>query len=898
MGQLVEYQPEDCLEVTFAGCYGMQGAESYVNGVYGIYAGDCTGASGAAAYYNTLTEKYMYKVPSYGWMIGPTCGGISSRAYGSAGNYPFLNTAPSWLCVHISAFVLSSVTITCSLYDGQPIPCGSGTFSPTGVAPNGYCLGKCPSNLPYSPKGSTSISQCLTLYNNIYAVSDASNRVTAFNADTKQFELVMEARVIDYPRDMEFITENLALVSSFTKDRVNVIDGEGIDRGVFAMVTSPMGILHLPHLNLVAIASNSPTYKRVYFFNLDDYNGTPLQESDATSITTSTLGADEPRYLSLGELPDEILITTYDGKVVRMCIPNSGCKMRNAVMVKNGQNFGGIAVIPARESYIVADRGSYKLFECPITTTNTNVNTACTVFAYRPAAAPWDPCNVVPDHTKQLIYVADFFYHKVHVMTFDMDYLAPLHDSIGALMTPNALAIKAGPLPSLSSVSPPATATAGSPINVPLALRDAYNNPLPDSYPIATELPLYQITATGLRDGLPTTLTGVVSSSTLATITIDSAGVWNATVTSSLTNPQTLHNGAFQIAVHPAPTDPASCEAEFENVLTAGNAFALTLSPFDSFSNPTSHPDDKFEAFFDSSPSTRFPLIRSSNSFTFSSPMTIASSYRLHVLHNDAEVAYSPFNFDVAPAPPSPLDCEQSLEGITTFDPSTGANLTLQVFAFDEFKNLVPDTDRLSVVIDGDGNYAIPLLPPTYTHNLNFPKGEERQIEIGFLYVKNGGYQHLPGSPVLIQVAPPPPPPNTMKRDIAGILTFLVILLAGAFCFRRHKKKSQRKTLLLLESHEQEQEIMMKENANLQESLRKKKHSEEELEVMKAALNGLEEKQKDELKEVLISSSEVKVSRLLGKGGFGVVNLATYRGQQTAMKQLLTINDESVKRFR
>jgi len=37
---------------------------------------------------------------------------------------------------------------------------------------------------------------------------------------------------------------------------------------------------------------------------------------------------------------------------------------------------------------------------------------------------------------------------------------------------------------------------------------------------------------------------------------------------------------------------------------------------------------------------------------------------------------------------------------------------------------------------------------------------------------------------------------------------------------------------------------------------------------------------------------------LLGKGGFGVVNLATYRGQQTAMKQLLTINDESVKRFR
>ena len=93
--------------------------------------------------------------------------------------------------------------------------------------------------------------------------------------------------------------------------------------------------------------------------------------------------------------------------------------------------------------------------------------------------------------------------------------------------------------------------------------------------------------------------------------------------------------------------------------------------------------------------------------------------------------------------------------------------------------------------------------------------------------------------------------------------------------------------------HRQQAEI-----ANLQEDLRKKKHSEDELSVMKAAMDGLEERRKDELKEVLIKSSEVKVSRLLGKGGFGVVNLATYRGQHTAMKQLLMIDDESVKRFR
>ena len=112
MGQLVEYQPEDCLEVTFAGCYGTIAA-TYAYGVYGIFAGDCTGAVGAAAYYNTLTEMYMYKHPTYGWMISPTCGMAAAKAYGDAGYYPFLNTAPSWQCN--SPFTPKSVTITCSL---------------------------------------------------------------------------------------------------------------------------------------------------------------------------------------------------------------------------------------------------------------------------------------------------------------------------------------------------------------------------------------------------------------------------------------------------------------------------------------------------------------------------------------------------------------------------------------------------------------------------------------------------------------------------------------------------------------------------------------------------------------------------------------------------------------
>jgi len=67
---------------------------------------------------------------------------------------------------------------------------------------------------------------------------------------------------------------------------------------------------------------------------------------------------------------------------------------------------------------------------------------------------------------------------------------------------------------------------------------------------------------------------------------------------------------------------------------------------------------------------------------------------------------------------------------------------------------------------------------------------------------------------------------------------------------------------------------------------------------MLAALTDLSEARGDELRGVLIPSSEVKVERLLGKGAFGVVNLATYKGGQIAVKQLIRIEDESVTRFR
>ncbi|GMI26751.1 hypothetical protein TeGR_g12669 [Tetraparma gracilis] len=87
-------------------------------------------------------------------------------------------------------------------------------------------------------------------------------------------------------------------------------------------------------------------------------------------------------------------------------------------------------------------------------------------------------------------------------------------------------------------------------------------------------------------------------------------------------------------------------------------------------------------------------------------------------------------------------------------------------------------------------------------------------------------------------------------------------------------------------------------NENLKDSLRKKKHSDKEMEAMKKAMEGQKAERMDELRTVLVPSSEIEIVELLGQGGNGKVHLALFDGQEVAVKQLITINDDTVMRFR
>ncbi|GMH90963.1 hypothetical protein TrVE_jg13145 [Triparma verrucosa] len=87
-------------------------------------------------------------------------------------------------------------------------------------------------------------------------------------------------------------------------------------------------------------------------------------------------------------------------------------------------------------------------------------------------------------------------------------------------------------------------------------------------------------------------------------------------------------------------------------------------------------------------------------------------------------------------------------------------------------------------------------------------------------------------------------------------------------------------------------------NKYLAENLKRQTMRNDELEVMKDALDSLSKERSNLLKEVMIPSKEILLMDLLGKGGNGEVHLAMFRNQRIALKRIVRIDQESVKRFR
>ncbi|GMI27954.1 hypothetical protein TeGR_g5798, partial [Tetraparma gracilis] len=390
------------------------------------------------------------------------------------------------------------------LSDCGAVPCPSGSIW-EGPEFGPDCT-SCPAHLEATFPDATSLSECLTLGGNFYGITSTfgdSFGVSSWRADDGQFNVLDGGEGLSSGMThMEFITETTFLGSS--GDNVYEMDLEEKVIGKFAVLGAPRGILHLPNLNQVLVTVNPSGVMddAVLFFDLSKYReiGT-LQRGDASAEVAMFGGALRPQKMSMGENDNEILVKCHK-TVLRICIPGTSCKgaARNAVLLDTGDDyydtFNGIAVLPSRESYLVTFDEGYdsELVECPFVASPTNTNpwTVCTAFAKGlPEDISWFPKFILVHGEKEVVYVISStgLYSGVYAFTLDGWYVGTINEG----SVPSSLTLRPGPYAGLSSVSPPASATAGDPVVVPITLRDDLNRLIPAEYPLVNETSRYSM---------------------------------------------------------------------------------------------------------------------------------------------------------------------------------------------------------------------------------------------------------------------------------------------------------------------------------------------------------------------------------------------------------------------
>jgi len=215
---------------------------------------------------------------------------------------------------YMGAWVYGSHTHIPSLQAKQ---CVAGTYNATSTPPGYGIEGRChpcPAHLSHSLPGASSLSSCFTLTANLYAVSEASNRVTQFSADESAHALVLEGDQIRQPKSLAFISPTLAVIALHTSNIIVMMTADGAILGDFAEVGNPVGLLYLPTKNL--LAASDVAIDTVHFFNPTTPGSPPV-----ASVEMAGLGATSPLYLAVGESESEVLVSTHDRKVGRFCVP-------------------------------------------------------------------------------------------------------------------------------------------------------------------------------------------------------------------------------------------------------------------------------------------------------------------------------------------------------------------------------------------------------------------------------------------------------------------------------------------------------------------------------------------------------------------------------------------------
>jgi serine/threonine protein kinase len=799
----------------------------------------------------------------------------------------------------------------------------------------------------------------IPFFYNMYTVESA-NRLLAYSpqlsSPTTLFHAVHTGPPLKSANFFVFIDSATLLVSDLSAGKVLQFTNDGVYVGVFATVHNPTAIVYLADLShpQVAVCQTHPTdasLNAVLFFSLAAGldNGdlsTPLKNITFSSTDRDSDMLYQPQSLQpVGS--DNLLITARcrssegDDKPIRKVFlaPFSSSSISltyddQVLSYGNGHDINMPQVAKIRswdDHYLVSTNvltGSSKIMKCLLRRDSEAMETAGITDAcqewtpqdFPSSSSAWQPRAIHVDEGRQVVFVSDTDF-LMHVFTFNGGWLKNV--AVPSIFT--GIAIREGTFAPSSSIIPPSTPSVLSPITLLIQLRDRFNEPITvtgyNFDEISQVVSRYRITAYGnitagghqfplsVDDG---TVVLTEDFEIHASVNLTVAGVWSLVVTEEF--------DALSTPVGPSPvilnvaagsTEPSACTLEYSSSgITAGEDLVVVVKAFDANQNPTYHESDAFKI---SIADIKGTMISNGNmksngdgTHSFEKTMKKAGSFRIQVwLKENQEdqkdlYVHKGFIVDVNAGAVDLSTCTHSLTNIDTFDPSSG-KLLVQAFPADEYGNSIALATGFKLYVNAkfESNLLSTKIPPySYERSFEEDANVEMKFAVTFYDETRKKDLHLPGSPKVITITS-----KVVHKTAWDIIGGIIALgaVSAIFAFYQYRKYQQRKEAeinSLNVEHEQEIQGRSSEILHLKDSLKRLKHSDIELEVMKKALSDLSEERHNELKGVLIEGSLVKVERLLGKGGFGVVNLATYNGQHVAMKQLLEISDDSVKRFR